>query len=38
MTHGSVPVEVRNILGITDNLIRVSCGIENIEDLIEDID
>jgi cystathionine beta-lyase/cystathionine gamma-synthase len=38
MTHGSVPVEVRNTLGITDNLIRVSCGIENIEDLIEDID
>lgn len=34
MTHGSVPVEHRNLLGITDNLVRVSIGIENVEDLI----
>jgi cystathionine gamma-lyase len=38
MTHGSVPPEIRKILGVTDNLIRVSVGIENIEDLIEDVD
>lgn len=37
MTHGSVPVEIRKELGITDNLIRVSAGIENIEDLIADL-
>lgn len=38
MTHGSVPPETRKLLGVTDNLIRVSVGIENIEDLIEDVD
>lgn len=37
MTHFSVPPEVRNQLGITDNLIRISVGIENVEDLIADI-
>lgn len=29
MTHGSVPVEQRKKLGIEDNLIRLSCGIED---------
>lgn len=38
MTHGSVPLETRNELGITDNLVRISVGIENVEDLIADID
>ncbi|CAD8188522.1 unnamed protein product [Paramecium pentaurelia] len=38
MTHGSVPVDVRNQLGITDNLVRVSIGIENVEDLINDME
>jgi cystathionine beta-lyase/cystathionine gamma-synthase len=38
MTHGSVPVEIRNELGITDNLVRMSVGIENVEDLISDLD
>ena len=33
MTHGSVPPEVRKELGIADNFIRVSVGIENYEDL-----
>lgn len=38
MTHGSVPKEERNKLGITDSLIRLSVGIEDIEDLISDIE
>ncbi|KAK3777556.1 hypothetical protein RRG08_021676 [Elysia crispata] len=37
-THASVPDEQRKALGITDSLIRLSVGIENVEDLIEDID
>jgi len=38
MTHASVPVERRNQLGITDGLVRVSVGIEDIEDIIADLD
>jgi cystathionine gamma-lyase len=38
MTHASVPVEERTKLGISDTLIRLSVGIEAIEDLIEDLD
>lgn len=38
MTHASVPEEQRKTLGITDNLIRLSVGIENCDDLISDID
>ncbi len=38
MTHASVPVEVRRELGISDGLIRISVGIENVEDLIADLD
>ena len=38
MTHASIPVDVRNELGITDGLVRLSVGIENVEDLINDID
>ncbi|VDK83826.1 unnamed protein product [Litomosoides sigmodontis] len=38
MTHASVPVEDRIKLGISDNLIRISVGIEDVEDLIEDLD
>ena len=34
MSHASIPVEKRNDLGITDRLIRVSVGLEDIEDLI----
>jgi cystathionine beta-lyase/cystathionine gamma-synthase len=37
MTHGSVPVERRTELGITDGLVRLSVGIEDIEDLMADI-
>ncbi|NLZ50048.1 MAG: aminotransferase class I/II-fold pyridoxal phosphate-dependent enzyme [Clostridiales bacterium] len=38
MTHASIPPEIRKKVGIVDNLIRLSVGIENVEDLIEDID
>jgi len=38
MTHASVPEEQRKILGITDNFIRISVGIEDVEDLINDLD
>jgi cystathionine gamma-lyase len=38
MTHASVPVEVRQKMGIGDDLIRVSVGLEDIDDLIADID
>lgn len=37
MTHMSVPAEQRKLLGIADNFIRISCGIEDEKDLIEDI-
>ncbi|MCO6040681.1 cystathionine gamma-synthase [Thermococcus alcaliphilus] len=38
MTHASVPKEEREKVGIKDSLIRVSVGIEDIEDLIEDLE
>jgi cystathionine gamma-lyase len=38
MTHASVPENVRNELGIVDGLVRLSVGIENIDDLIDDLD
>jgi len=38
MTHASVPEDVRAELGITDQLIRLSVGIESLDDLIADID
>jgi cystathionine gamma-lyase len=38
MTHVSMPKEVRDRLGITDDLVRVSVGIENLDDLIADLD
>ena len=37
MTHASVPKSVRDEIGISDGLIRLSVGIESIEDLIDDI-
>ena len=37
MTHASVPADRRNALGITDGLVRISAGIEDIEDLKEDL-
>ena len=38
MTHASVPKEIREQVGLTDSLIRVSVGIEHIDDLIADFD
>jgi cystathionine beta-lyase/cystathionine gamma-synthase len=38
MTHASVPKEQREALGISDGLIRLSVGIESVEDLIADLD
>ena len=38
MTHASIPPEVREEIGISDGLVRLSVGIESIEDLIEDIE
>ncbi len=38
MTHASVPAETRAALGITDDFVRLSVGIEDADDLIEDLD
>ena len=38
MTHASVPAEMRKQIGITDGLVRLSVGIEDVEDLIADLD
>ena len=38
MTHASVPKEIRESIGISDNLIRVSVGIEDADDLIGDLE
>ena len=38
MTHASVPAETRQRLGITDGLVRISVGIEDVEDIIADLD
>jgi cystathionine gamma-lyase len=38
MTHASVPAEIRKELGIDDGLIRISTGIEHIDDLIADLE
>jgi cystathionine gamma-lyase len=37
MTHASVPAETRARIGITDGLVRISAGIEDIDDLKEDL-
>ena len=37
MTHASVPAEVRAALGIDDGLVRLSVGIEDADDLIDDL-
>ena len=37
MTHGSIPPETRSALGITDSLVRLSVGVENVEDLKADL-
>jgi cystathionine gamma-lyase len=37
MTHFSVPAETRAKLGISDGLIRMSCGVEHVDDLLADV-
>jgi len=37
MTHASVPEEQREKLGITDSLVRLSVGVEDVRDLIDDL-
>jgi len=38
MTHASVPPEMRRAMGLTDSLVRLSVGIEDVEDLIGDLE
>ncbi|MFP3326141.1 PLP-dependent transferase, partial [Planococcus sp. SIMBA_160] len=38
MTHASIPKDRREELGITDGLIRISVGIEDVDDLLHDIE
>lgn len=38
MTHGSIPKKVREKAGLKDSLIRLSVGIEDAEDLIDDLE
>jgi cystathionine beta-lyase/cystathionine gamma-synthase len=37
MTHASVPLPMRQAMGLTDSLIRLSCGVEEVEDLLADL-
>ena len=37
MTHASVPKEQREALGVTDSLVRLSVGVEDVDDLIDDL-
>ena len=37
MTHGSIPEKQRNAIGVTKDLIRISVGIEDVDDLLEDL-
>jgi cystathionine beta-lyase/cystathionine gamma-synthase len=38
MTHASVPRAMREAMGLTDSLVRLSCGIEDTQDLIADLE
>lgn len=38
MTHGSIPKEIREARGLTDTLLRLSVGIEDIDDILQDLD
>lgn len=37
-THADIPEDIRNRIGVDDTLLRLSCGIEHIDDLIDDLD
>lgn len=38
MSHASMPEKDRLAMGVTETLVRLSCGIEDVEDLIADLD
>jgi cystathionine beta-lyase/cystathionine gamma-synthase len=38
MTHASVPAEERARLGISEGMVRLSCGVEDVDDLLEDLE
>ena len=38
MTHAAVPKEMRDRMGVTEGLIRLSVGVEDVDDLMEDLD
>ena len=38
MTHASVPPEIRAEIGLPDGLIRLSCGVEDLDDLRADLE
>jgi cystathionine beta-lyase/cystathionine gamma-synthase len=38
MSHASIPAAVREVRGLTDDLVRISVGIEDVEDLIANLD
>ena len=38
MTHASIPADIRAEIGIDDGLVRLSCGIEDLDDLIADLE
>jgi len=38
MTHASIPAEKRAETGVTDDMVRLSVGVEDIDDLIADIE
>jgi cystathionine beta-lyase len=38
MSHASIPAEVREARGLTEDLVRISVGIEDVSDLIADLD
>ncbi|HXX64661.1 MAG TPA: PLP-dependent aspartate aminotransferase family protein [Bacteroidota bacterium] len=38
MTHAAIPQEERRRIGVTDGLVRISVGVEDVEDIIEDLD
>jgi cystathionine beta-lyase/cystathionine gamma-synthase len=37
MTHASVPADMRQRIGVTDDLVRISVGIEDVDDLKDDL-
>ena len=38
MTHASIPRETREKLGISDGLVRLSVGVEHVDDLVADLE